>query len=53
VWNRDLHGIAPERLAEARPVATVLAGEIVYRDSDAAAVEAKTGAGAGRAAGGP
>jgi predicted amidohydrolase YtcJ len=35
VWNLDLLRIAPERLTEARPVATVLAGEVVYRPEGA------------------
>jgi hypothetical protein len=37
VWNRDLHGLPPDRLLEVKPVATVLAGEVVYRESEAAA----------------
>jgi predicted amidohydrolase YtcJ len=39
VWDRDLHGASAEALLEARPAATVLAGEIVYesrRDGAAA-----------------
>jgi len=34
VWDQDLHGVAPDRLLEARPVATVLAGEVVYRGNE-------------------
>ncbi len=30
VWERPLHAVAPESLRAARPVVTVLAGEIVY-----------------------
>jgi hypothetical protein len=54
VWNLDLLRIAPERLTEARPVATVLAGEVVYRqegaESGARAVDASRahGGAAGR-----
>jgi predicted amidohydrolase YtcJ len=42
VWDRDLHMADPERLAEARPRLTALAGEIVY-DSR---FDARTGEGA-------
>jgi predicted amidohydrolase YtcJ len=35
VWNADLHRMATERLAEAHPVATVLAGRLVYRHGEA------------------
>ena len=35
VWSLDFHRVAPERLWEARPVATVLAGEVVYRQGAA------------------
>ncbi|HEY2955987.1 MAG TPA: amidohydrolase [Candidatus Eisenbacteria bacterium] len=48
VWDRDLFGIAPERLIDARPAATVLAGKIVYRDGEAVVPEAE-GQEAGRA----
>ena len=45
VWNLDLLRLAPERLAEARAVATVFAGNVVFRAEEAAA------GGAGHAAG--
>ncbi len=45
VWNVDLFRIAPERLTEARPVATVLGGEVVFREADAAAGAARAGRG--------
>lgn len=31
VWSSDLHALAPEALASARPSHTVIAGEVVYR----------------------
>jgi len=49
VWDRDLHGSAPEALLAARPAATVLAGEIVYQ-SRATPAAAALAAGAGRSA---
>ena len=51
VWNLDLHAVAPERLAEARPAATVLAGEVVHRGPGATADAANALAGGARAAG--
>ena len=45
VWNVDLLGIAPERLAEARPVATVLGGEVVFREADTTAGTGTAGRG--------
>jgi predicted amidohydrolase YtcJ len=47
VWNLDLLKTAPERLTEARPVATILAGEVVYRQEGA-----ESGADSGPAHGG-
>jgi predicted amidohydrolase YtcJ len=47
VWNLDLLRSAPERLAEARAVATVFAGNVVFRAEEAAASDA--GHAAGRA----
>ena len=50
VWNRNFLAIAPEALADARPVATVLGGEVVYRAGDevAAPADSDTGHAAGR-----
>jgi len=45
VWNLDLLKIAPERLTEARPVATVLAGEVAYRQEGAESGARAPGAG--------
>src|SRR5262249_30265211 len=37
VWNADLTRLAPEHLSSARPVATVLGGEVVHRQEGSGA----------------
>jgi predicted amidohydrolase YtcJ len=43
VWNADLLATAPERLAEARPVATVFAGHVAFRAGEEAAAHDTAG----------
>ena len=40
VWNADLERMAPEHLPDARPVATVLGGQVVHRQEAGAAARA-------------
>uniref|UniRef100_A0A832MIP5 Amidohydrolase n=1 Tax=Eiseniibacteriota bacterium TaxID=2212470 RepID=A0A832MIP5_UNCEI len=51
VWNRDLHALPPERLHAARPVATVIAGEVVWRAEGSSGGTGEGGAPRARAAG--